>query len=57
MQAKLHTHTTPVYGDIGSYFYVEDTQARLLGVKRLRAIYTSLAQSARAQALCALSSG
>ena len=47
--------TTPVYGDMGSYFYVKDAQARLLIVKRLRAMYTSLAQSAPAR--CALSSG
>ena len=37
------------------YFYVKDTQARLLIVKRLRAMYTSLAQSVPAR--CTLSSG
>ena len=31
---------------MGSYFYVKETQARLLIVKRLKAMYTSLAQSA-----------
>ena len=30
----------PVYGDLVSYFYVNDTQAWLLIVKRLRAVYT-----------------
>ena len=44
--------TTPVHGDMGSYFYVKDTQARLLIVKRLRAMYTSLVQSVPAR--CAL---
>ena len=37
---------------MGSYFYVKDTQPRLFIVKRLRALYTSLAQSAPAH--CAL---
>ena len=40
---------------MGSYSYVKDTQARLLTVKRLRAMYTSLAQLAPVR--CTLSCG
>ena len=40
---------------MGSYFYVKDTQAKLLIVKRLRAMYTSLVQLAPVR--CTLSCG